>query len=116
MDSDASDELRELAADLGVDFDTKGSAITDHFSRYNQQQPGIITSNTLDSSIIFGSSHKHVRAVPASMYFTSATQAQELTLAPASLAGSHHIQRLGSVNLTQKHLGKAYLLCTTCMH
>ena len=60
VDSDASDELRELAADLGVDFDTKGSAIIDHFNRYDHQQPGVVASKALDSSTIFGSNHKHV--------------------------------------------------------
>ena len=59
-DSNASDELRELAADLGVDFDSKGSVVTDHFNRYDQQHAGIVTSNALDSSTIFGSSYKHV--------------------------------------------------------
>lgn len=60
IDSNASDELRELAADLGVDFDSKGSVVTDHFNRYDQQHAGIVTSKALDSSSIFGSSHKHV--------------------------------------------------------
>ena len=58
-DSDASDELRELAADLGVEFDTKGSAIVDHFNRHDQQS-AVITHQALESNIIFGSSHKHV--------------------------------------------------------
>ena len=60
VDSDASDELRELAADLGVDFDSKGSVITDHFNRFDQQHAGIMTNNALDSNTVFGSSHKHV--------------------------------------------------------
>ena len=54
-DSDASDELRELAADLGVDFDAKGSVVTDHFNRYDQGADAILTSNTLGSEAVFGS-------------------------------------------------------------
>ena len=61
IDQDSSDELRELAADLGVDFDTKGSVITDHFNRHDQQQSAIVTSNALESKIVFGYSHKQVR-------------------------------------------------------
>ena len=68
VDSDASDELRELAADLGVDFDTKGSAIIDHFNRYDQQQPGIVAGNILESSTIFGSNHKHVSTTNQLLY------------------------------------------------
>ena len=60
VDSEASDELRELAADLGVEFDTKGNVVIDHFSKYDQQQPGIITSSALESPTVFGGSHKHV--------------------------------------------------------
>jgi hypothetical protein len=63
IDPDASDELRELAADLGVNFDTKGSVITDHFNRHDQQQSAIMTSNALESKIVFGNSHKHVRVL-----------------------------------------------------
>ncbi len=63
IDPDATDELRELAADLGVDFDAKDSVITDHFNRYELQLPAITTSNALDSKIVFGSSHKHVSCV-----------------------------------------------------
>lgn len=63
IDPDASDELRELAADLGVDFDTKGSVITDHFNRHDQQQSAIVTSSALESEIVFGNSHKHVRVL-----------------------------------------------------
>lgn len=63
VDSDASDELRELAADLGVDFDHKGSVITDHFNRYDKQHAAIMTSNALESKAVFGSSHKHVSMI-----------------------------------------------------
>lgn len=63
IDPYASDELRELAADLGVDFDTKGSVITDHFNRHDQQQSAIVTSNALESKIVFGNNHKHAPVV-----------------------------------------------------
>lgn len=46
---------------MGVDFDTKGSVITDHFNRHDQQQSAIVTSNALESKIVFGKIHKHVR-------------------------------------------------------
>ena len=65
IDPDASDELRELAADLGVDFDTKSAVMTDHFNRHDQQQSAITTSNALESHTVFGSSYKHVRLLRA---------------------------------------------------
>ena len=68
IDSDSSDELRELAADLGVDFDSKGSVITDHFNKCDQQHAGIVTSHAVDSSTIFGSSHKHVSVAGCCMH------------------------------------------------
>lgn len=67
VETNASDELRELAADLGVDFDHRGSVITDHFNRYDQQHAAITTSNALESSTIFGSNHKHVSLASQSL-------------------------------------------------
>ena len=86
IDPDASDELRELAADLGVDFDTKGSVITDHFNRHDQQQSAIVTGSALESKIVFGSSHKHVKIL---CYAVSLSGASGKT---ASLT-MHHIAR-----------------------
>ena len=54
-DSDASDEIRELAADLGVDFDVKGSVVIDHFNRHKQGSEAVLTSNILNSKAVFGS-------------------------------------------------------------
>ena len=67
VDPDASDELRELAADLGVDFDIKGAVVTDHFNRHDQQQSAITTSNALESHNVFGSNYKHVRLLRANL-------------------------------------------------
>ena len=108
VDSDASDELRELAADLGVDFDSKGSVITDHFNRYDHQHAGIMTSNALDSSIVFGSSHKHVStASHCCMHLPPLSKVviPLCTIFGAS-AGPCDLQRHRSVHLTQKHTGK----------
>ena len=54
-DSDASDELRELAADLGVDFDVNGSVVTAHFNRHDQGSEAILTTNALANKAVFGS-------------------------------------------------------------
>ena len=54
-DSDASDELRELAADLGVDFDVKGSVVTDHFNRHDQGSEAILITHPLANKAVFGS-------------------------------------------------------------
>lgn len=59
-DSDASDEIRELAADLGVDFDTKGSLVIDHFNRHKPGSEAILTSNALQSQAVFGSKYVQV--------------------------------------------------------
>ena len=59
-DSDASDEIRELAADLGVDFDSKGSVVIDHFNRHKQGSEAVLTSNVLNSKAVFGSDNIQV--------------------------------------------------------
>ena len=106
VDSNASDELRELATDLGVDFDTKGSVVTDHFNRHDQQHAGIITSNALDSRTIFGSSHKHVSIRRPVLYaLASLSDVARCNMLDAS-AGPGDIQRDRSIHLAQKHTGK----------
>lgn len=59
-DSDASDEIRELAADLGVDFEPKGSLVIDHFNRHKPGSEAILTSNALQSKAVFGSQYVQV--------------------------------------------------------
>ncbi|DBA85955.1 hypothetical protein WJX77_012239 [Trebouxia sp. C0004] len=85
IDPDASDELRELAADLGVDFDTKGSVITDHFNRHDQQQSAIVTRSALESKSVFGNIHKHApviyRGIGASVSPKSTLVVKALTAA-----------------------------------
>lgn len=60
--SDASDIIRSLAAECGVELDDKGTAVYDHF---NHQADGsdpmlITTSAVVDSKAIFGSSPPQV--------------------------------------------------------
>lgn len=85
VDPDASDELRELAADLGVDFDAKASVMTDHFNRYNQQVSGIVTTNALQSKVVFGDGYKHApivyRGIGASISPKSTMVVKALTAA-----------------------------------
>jgi oligosaccharyltransferase complex subunit beta len=57
--SDASDMIRSLALECGVEFDDKGTALYDHFS--HQAAAGaadatvVATAHIVDSKAIFGS-------------------------------------------------------------
>ncbi|KAL3159401.1 hypothetical protein ABBQ38_009831 [Trebouxia sp. C0009 RCD-2024] len=102
VESNASDELRELAADLGVDFDLKGSIITDHFNRYDKQHAAIMTSNALESKAIFGSSHKHgpvvYRGMAASISPRSTLAVKALTTAETAYS-AHPSKAVSDSNL-----------------
>ena len=55
VDSDLSDDLRDLASDLGVDMESQGTAVHDHFHRAAGAGPDIVTtSNLLQSKAVFG--------------------------------------------------------------
>ena len=58
VDSKASDEIRNLASDLGIDFETQGSVVTDttnHVALSKAIDTALITSQQiLQSPAIFG--------------------------------------------------------------
>jgi oligosaccharyltransferase complex subunit beta len=58
--SDASDAIRSLALECGVELDDKGTAVYDHFSHQaagGASDPTLIaTTAVVDSKAIFGSS------------------------------------------------------------
>ena len=53
VDAEVSDEVRELAADLGVDFDAKGMAVVDHFGT-DVDHGTVATRSWVASPAIFG--------------------------------------------------------------
>ena len=55
VDSDLSDDLRDLASDLGVDLETQGTAVHDHFHRAAGGGPdAVTTTKVLQSKAVFG--------------------------------------------------------------
>lgn len=65
--SDASDMIRSLALECGVEFDDKGTALYDHFSY--QAQGGasdptvVVTQHIVESKAIFGSHQPKVNTL-----------------------------------------------------
>ena len=113
VDPDASDELRELAADLGVDFDAKASVMTDHFNRYDQQVSGIVTTNALQSKVVFGDGYKHVSQHNHTSFVLHTFVSVSITLTlPLCITGSYCIQRNWSFNFSQKHNGGRFVTFT----
>ena len=55
VDSDLSDDLRDLASDLGVDMETQGTSVLDHFHRAAGAGPdAVATTKVLQSKAVFG--------------------------------------------------------------
>ena len=60
---DLSEDLRDLASDLGVDMETQGTAVYDHFHRAAGAGPDVVTtSKVLQSTAVFGDRQPQVHS------------------------------------------------------